>query len=171
MLKNLRSIGLKVRRFDASSIFIKRLKGIVDPERKRKIIGRTFIDALSKAASLSGFGKADFLAQGTLYSDLIESSLTDDSHLIKSHHNVGGLPSKLKYRLIEPLKEMFKDEVREVAGKLNLPDFILKRHPFPGPGLAVRIIGEVTRTRLKLLRQVDRIFIEELRGEKLYDHT
>lgn len=171
VLKSLKVAGLRARGYDASKLFISRLKGVKDPEKKRKIIGRSFIDALKLAARHLGLKGSSFLAQGTLYSDLIESSLTDASHLIKSHHNVGGLPKGLKFKLVEPLRELFKDEVRGVASELKLPESILKRHPFPGPGLAVRIIGEVTRKRLKLLRAVDKILIDELREAGLYDST
>ncbi|KPJ49273.1 MAG: GMP synthase, partial [candidate division Zixibacteria bacterium DG_27] len=161
-------IGLNLRVVDASKEFLERLKGVIDPEEKRKIIGRTFIEVFETEAKK--LGKIKFLAQGTLYPDLIEStSFKGPSAVIKSHHNVGGLPESFSLRLVEPLKELFKDEVRLVGKKLGLPKAILGRHPFPGPGLAVRILGEVTKEKLDLLRQVDSIFIQELKGNRVYD--
>jgi GMP synthase (glutamine-hydrolysing) len=155
---------------DASQRFYRELAGVTDPERKRKIIGRTFIEVFqAEAARHEG---AEFLAQGTLYPDVIESvSVKGPSATIKSHHNVGGLPDTLHLKLIEPLRELFKDEVRRVGRLLGLPDTILNRHPFPGPGLAVRILGEVTRQRCDLLREADAIFTEELRKSGWYDKT
>jgi GMP synthase (glutamine-hydrolysing) len=141
---------------DASGIFLDRLAGVVDPERKRKIIGATFIDVFEKRArELGGF---DFLAQGTLYPDVIESaSVHGPAVVIKSHHNVGGLPERMHFRLVEPLRDLFKDEVRRVGRDLGLDREFVVRQPFPGPGLAVRLIGEITRERLDLLRFADKI--------------
>ena len=152
---------------DASDRFLSRLAGVVDPERKRKIIGQTFIDVFEeKAASL---GRFDFLAQGTLYPDVIESvSVVGPSAAIKSHHNVGGLPERMKFALVEPLRELFKDEVRVLGRDLGLEEEFVIRQPFPGPGLAVRILGEVTRERLELLRLADAVVVEEVRREGLY---
>ncbi|HQQ67727.1 MAG TPA: glutamine-hydrolyzing GMP synthase [Candidatus Cloacimonadota bacterium] len=155
---------------DVSNLFLTRLKGVSDPERKRKIIGNTFIDVFEREASQ--FGDARFLAQGTLYPDVIESvSFAGPSVTIKSHHNVGGLPEKMNLLLIEPLRELFKDEVREVGRQLQLPEELIGRHPFPGPGLAVRILGDIDRKKVKLLQAADEIFIAELRNWKLYDST
>jgi GMP synthase (glutamine-hydrolysing) len=161
---------LKVRRIDAASRFVSELRGVVDPEEKRRIIGRVFIEVFETAAK--GIGEVDFLAQGTLYPDLIESeSNKGPSAVIKTHHNVGGLPSTMRLKLVEPLRELFKDEVRRVGRELGLDDAILMRHPFPGPGLAVRVLGEVTEERLSVLRRVDAIFIEALRAAGLYAST
>jgi GMP synthase (glutamine-hydrolysing) len=159
---------IRVRYINARNRFLQPLRGITDPERKRKIIGKTFIKVFEEeAAKIRG---ADFLAQGTLYPDLIESrsSFGGPSAVIKSHHNVGGLPKRMRLRLIEPLKHLFKDEVRLLGKELGLPDDVISRHPFPGPGLAVRIIGEVTPHRLSILRQADDIVIEEIKKNKLY---
>ena len=153
---------------DAAHLFLERLAGVSDPEQKRKIIGSTFIDVFEKEARR--LGKTDFLAQGTLYPDVIESvSFKGPSVTIKSHHNVGGLPARMNLRLIEPLRELFKDEVRELGRELGLPEAFVGRHPFPGPGLAVRILGEVTAARLDVLRQADLILLEEIRTAGLYD--
>ncbi len=153
---------------DASKIFLERLKGVENPELKRKIIGNTFVEIFEEEARK--LGDVDFLAQGTLYPDVIESqSFKGPSATIKTHHNVGGLPDKMKLKLIEPLRELFKDEVRAVGNELGLPHDLLYRHPFPGPGLAVRIIGEITIDKLEILRNADYIFIEELKKSKLYD--
>lgn len=153
---------------DASKIFLEKIQGIEDPELKRKIIGHTFIDIFEEEAR--NLGDVDFLAQGTLYPDVIESqSFKGTSATIKTHHNVGGLPEKMKLKLIEPLRELFKDEVRAVGRELGLPHDLLYRHPFPGPGLAVRIIGEITKDKLEILRQADYIFIEELEKSQLYN--
>ncbi|MDF1563475.1 MAG: glutamine-hydrolyzing GMP synthase [Deltaproteobacteria bacterium] len=157
---------------DASDRFLTALAGVDDPEQKRKIIGRTFIEVFEEAAELESqvHGKADFLAQGTLYPDVIESvSVRGPSVTIKTHHNVGGLPEVMKLGLVEPLRELFKDEVRVLGKVLGLPDFLLGRWPFPGPGLAVRILGEITRERLEVLRKADVIFQEEIRKADLYD--
>ncbi|HEU5259388.1 MAG TPA: glutamine-hydrolyzing GMP synthase [Vicinamibacterales bacterium] len=153
---------------DASHIFLDRLAGVVDPEQKRKIIGATFIDVFEKRAKeLGGF---DFLAQGTLYPDVIESaSVHGPAVVIKSHHNVGGLPERMNFRLVEPLRDLFKDEVRRVGQDLGLEREFVVRQPFPGPGLAVRLIGEITRERLDLLRRADRIVAEEIRKAGWYE--
>jgi len=161
---------LNIRFVDASNTFLSRLKGISDPETKRKIIGRTFIEVFEQAAS--EYAGVHFLAQGTLYPDVIESaSPAGLSATIKSHHNVGGLPEKMNLVLIEPLRELFKDEVREVGTLLGLPDSIVQRHPFPGPGLAVRIIGAVNEEKVRLLQLADEIFISELQKNGLYNRT
>jgi len=152
---------------DARSRFVSKLKGVLDPEQKRKIIGREFIAVFEEAAS--EFQDARYLAQGTLYPDVIESvSFKGPSATIKSHHNVGGLPEVMKLKLIEPLRELFKDEVRALGRELGLPDELLHRHPFPGPGLAIRVLGEVTEPRLELLRKADAIVQEEVRLAGLY---
>ncbi|SNR72139.1 glutamine-hydrolyzing GMP synthase [Desulfurobacterium atlanticum] len=153
---------------DASDLFLERLKGVTDPEKKRKIIGHTFIEVFEKAAK--EIPDAEFLAQGTLYPDVIESvSVKGPSATIKSHHNVGGLPERLNFKLIEPLRELFKDEVRELGKELGLPDEIIKRQPFPGPGLAIRIIDEVKPEYLEILREADAIVLEEIKKAGLYD--
>src|SRR5512136_1045788 len=153
---------------DASEHFLNKLKGITDPEQKRKIIGREFITVFEKNAR--DLGKAKFLAQGTLYPDVIESvSFKGPSATIKSHHNVGGLPEVMKLELVEPLRELFKDEVRRLGVELGLPGEIVQRQPFPGPGLAIRVLGEVTEERLAVLRQADRIVQEEVRKAGLYE--
>jgi GMP synthase (glutamine-hydrolysing) len=154
---------------DASDLFLGKLKGVADPETKRKAIGATFIDVFDEEAHAAG--GADFLAQGTLYPDVIESVSFHGgpSVTIKSHHNVGGLPERMKLALVEPLRELFKDEVRALGRELGLPERLLRRHPFPGPGLAVRILGEVTREKADLLRKADAIFLEEIEAAGLYD--
>ncbi|MEK6776290.1 MAG: glutamine-hydrolyzing GMP synthase [bacterium] len=152
---------------DAAERFLKKLAGVTDPEKKRKIIGNEFIRVFEEEAGK--LGKVDFLAQGTLYPDVIESvSFKGPSATIKSHHNVGGLPERMKLKLIEPLRELFKDEVRLAGKELEIPDEILFRQPFPGPGLAVRVLGEVTRDRLDILRRADAIVIEEVKAAGLY---
>jgi GMP synthase (glutamine-hydrolysing) len=155
-------LGLNLEFVDASDLFLQRLAAVTDPERKSKIIGATFIDVFEeRAAQLGSF---DFLAQGTLYPDVIESvSVVGPSAAIKSHHNVGGLPERMRFKLVEPLRELFKDEVRAVGTTLGLEDEFVWRQPFPGPGLAVRIIGELTRERLDLLRRADAIVVDEIR--------
>jgi GMP synthase (glutamine-hydrolysing) len=164
------SFNLKLITVDAKDIFLEKLKGISDPEKKRKIIGNTFIEIFDKEASK--YPDAKFLAQGTLYPDVIESvSFKGPSATIKSHHNVGGLPEKMNLKLVEPLREMFKDEVREIGRELGLPSHMVDRHPFPGPGLAIRIIGDVTQEKVKLLQEIDHIFIQSLRDNKLYHST
>jgi GMP synthase (glutamine-hydrolysing) len=154
---------------DAAALFLGKLEGVVDPEQKRKIIGATFIDVFDEEATK--IGGADFLAQGTLYPDVIESvSFTGGpSVTIKSHHNVGGLPARMKLKLVEPLRELFKDEVRALGRALGLPERMVKRHPFPGPGLAIRIPGAITREKLEILRKADSIYLEEIRNAGLYD--
>lgn len=156
---------------DASEEFLGLLKGVKEPEKKRKIIGETFIKVFEREAKKHNKnGEIKFLAQGTLYPDVIESvSVKGPSKTIKSHHNVGGLPEWMKFELIEPLRELFKDEVRALGRELGMPESMLMRHPFPGPGLAIRIMGEVTREDLDLLREADSIFIEELHKWGLYD--
>jgi GMP synthase (glutamine-hydrolysing) len=154
---------------DASALFLAQLSGVTDPEQKRKIIGRLFIEVFEEEQAK--LGGADFLAQGTLYPDVIESvsATGGPSVTIKSHHNVGGLPAHMRMQLVEPLRELFKDEVRALGRELSMPEEIVGRHPFPGPGLAIRIPGEVTRDKADLLRQVDRIYLEEIRAAGLYD--
>jgi GMP synthase (glutamine-hydrolysing) len=152
-------LGIDLKVTDASELFLSRLVGVLDPEQKRRIIGHTFIDVFESEEVVKG---AKFLGQGTLYPDVIESvSFKGPSAVIKSHHNVGGLPERMRLELIEPLRELFKDEVREVGRRLGLPPEVVDREPFPGPGLAVRIVGEVTRERLDLLRRADAIVMEE----------
>ncbi len=161
------SVELNIQGVDASRRFLDELKDVVDPERKRKIIGAAFIEVFEQEARQ--IGDVKFLVQGTLYPDVIESvSVRGPSVTIKSHHNVGGLPEKMNLKLIEPLRELFKDEVRIIGRELGVPEEILTRHPFPGPGLAVRVIGDITEERLKILRAADRIFDEELRRAELY---
>ncbi len=160
-------LQLNVVGVDASERFYDALKGMTDPEQKRKAIGRTFIEVFE--AEARKIGSVKWLVQGTLYPDVIESvSLRGSSVTIKSHHNVGGLPEKMDLKLIEPLRELFKDEVRKIGADLGIPADILQRHPFPGPGLGVRILGEVTAEKVELLQKADRIFIEELKIENLY---
>ncbi len=163
-----KALGLDLKVVDASALFLKRLKGVCDPERKRKLIGKTFIEVFDRQAKrIKG---AAFLAQGTLYPDVIESvSVHGPSAVIKSHHNVGGLPKKMKLRLVEPLRSLFKDEVRKLGRELGIPAELLGAHPFPGPGLAIRIIGAVTPELLGILRKADLIFREELRASGWYD--
>ena len=152
---------------DAVRLFLDRLTGVIDPEQKRKIIGATFIDVFEEEAAK--LGTFDFLAQGTLYPDVIESvSVIGPSHVIKSHHNVGGLPERMRFKLVEPLRQLFKDEVREVGKELGLEDEFVWRQPFPGPGLAVRILGEVTESRLNLVRRADAIVADEVRRAGWY---
>ncbi len=163
-----RNFKVKLHYEDSTNLFIRKLRGVTDPETKRKIIGNTFIDVFQKATRK--VGKAKFLAQGTLYPDVIESVPIggNPAALIKSHHNVGGLPEKMKFELIEPLRCLFKDEVRELGAELGLPREIVMRQPFPGPGLAVRILGEVTPERCEILRNADTIVVEEMKSNNLY---
>ncbi len=157
---------------DATETFLSRLKGVSDPEKKRRIIGNTFIEVFeTESRKIAGAdGGFEFLAQGTLYPDVIEStSFKGPSVTIKTHHNVGGLPDKMNFKLIEPFRELFKDEVREVGRKLGLPESFIERHPFPGPGLAVRVLGDITKEQLDLLREADAIFIEEIKNAGLYN--
>jgi GMP synthase (glutamine-hydrolysing) len=163
-----RNFKIKLHYVDASKLFLEKLKGVTEPERKRKIIGKTFIDVFQ--AATRKVGKAKFLAQGTLYPDVIESvSIAGNpAAMIKSHHNVGGLPKNMKFKLVEPLKRLFKDEVRQLGMELGLPKEIVLRQPFPGPGLAVRILGEVTPRRCAILREADSIVVEEMKAADLY---
>jgi GMP synthase (glutamine-hydrolysing) len=155
---------------NATEVFLERLEGVTDPEQKRKIIGNLFIELFeSEARKLKG---ARYLAQGTLYPDVIESvSFKGPSATIKTHHNVGGLPERMNLELVEPLRELFKDEVRLVGRELGLPEHIIKRHPFPGPGLAIRMIGDITREKLEMLREADSILLEEIEASGWYDHV
>ena len=165
------NMGVKVIRADAQERFLSRLAGVSEPEAKRKIIGNTFIDVFDEeAAKLT---EVKWLAQGTIYPDVIESagSKTGKAHVIKSHHNVGGLPEDMALELVEPLRELFKDEVRQIGLELGLPESMVFRHPFPGPGLGVRILGEVKHEYAELLRRADDIFISELRKSGWYDKT
>jgi GMP synthase (glutamine-hydrolysing) len=166
-----RNLGVKVDSVDASGRFLAALAGVADPEEKRKIIGREFVEVFQREAKK--FPKVKWLAQGTIYPDVIESAgaKTKKAHTIKSHHNVGGLPETLHLKLLEPLRELFKDEVRELGLALELPREMVFRHPFPGPGLGVRILGEVKREYADLLRRADAIFIEELRAAGWYDRV
>ncbi|HZV54425.1 MAG TPA: glutamine-hydrolyzing GMP synthase, partial [Rhodocyclaceae bacterium] len=164
-------LHMRVIHVDASGEFMKHLAGVTDPEQKRKIIGREFVEVFQ--AEAKKLPQAKWLAQGTIYPDVIESAgaKTKKAHTIKSHHNVGGLPETLHLKLLEPLRELFKDEVRELGIALGLPHEMVYRHPFPGPGLGVRILGEVKRDYAELLRRADAIFIDELRAADWYDKT
>jgi GMP synthase (glutamine-hydrolysing) len=165
------NMGVRVIRVNAEQRFLDGLKGEVDPERKRKIIGRLFVEVFDEEShKLEG---VKWLAQGTIYPDVIESAgaKTGKAHVIKSHHNVGGLPEHMKMKLVEPLRELFKDEVRRLGLELGLPRSMVFRHPFPGPGLGVRILGEVKKDYADLLRKADKIFIDELHAHGLYDQT
>ena len=163
------SFHIQLTAVDAADIFLSRLAGIDDPEQKRKIIGKTFIDVFEKEANKLD-GSFEYLAQGTLYPDVIESvSFKGPSVTIKTHHNVGGLPEQMNFKLIEPFRELFKDEVREIGRLLELPTDIIGRHPFPGPGLAVRVLGDITKEKLDLLRDADHIFIDEIKRFGLYN--
>jgi GMP synthase (glutamine-hydrolysing) len=160
-------LGLPLDVVDASSLFLDRLRGVTDPEQKRKIIGATFIDVFERRSR--ELGTFDFLAQGTLYPDVIESvSIVGPSAAIKSHHNVGGLPEHMRFELVEPLRELFKDEVRRVGRDLGLDEELVSRQPFPGPGLAVRVVGEITADRLDILRRADAVVVEEVRRAGWY---
>jgi GMP synthase (glutamine-hydrolysing) len=168
VLKVYEDLHLKVHAVDAREEFLSALKGVTDPERKRKIIGEIFIRVFEKKAN--EIGGAKWLLQGTVYPDVIESGKKGkDAAVIKSHHNVGGLPEEMDLKVLEPLRDLFKDEVRRIGAMLDVPEVILKRHPFPGPGLAVRCLGEITPERLDTLRKADKIFLEEIRKEGLYD--
>ena len=163
------NMSLNVIKSDSQDVFLRHLKNIDDPEQKRKVIGRTFIDVFdAEAIKLKDI---KFLAQGTIYPDVIESSGSEskEARVIKSHHNVGGLPEEMELDLVEPLRDLFKDEVRKMGVELGIPKKMLERHPFPGPGLGVRIIGEITKEKTKILQEADNIFIEELIKENLYD--
>ena len=162
------NMNLNVIKSDSEDVFLRHLKGVEDPEQKRKIIGRTFIDVFDGESKK--LKKVHFLAQGTIYPDVIESSGSEskEARVIKSHHNVGGLPDEMKMDLVEPLRDLFKDEVRKLGVELGLPSEMLNRHPFPGPGLGVRILGEVTKEKTTILKEADHIFIEELIKSDLY---
>jgi GMP synthase (glutamine-hydrolysing) len=166
-----RNMGVKVIRSDAEALFLGKLEGISDPEQKRKVIGNTFIEVFDQEAAR--LTDVRWLAQGTIYPDVIESAgaKTGKAHVIKSHHNVGGLPEDMAFELVEPLRELFKDEVRQIGLELGLPYDMVYRHPFPGPGLGVRILGEVKKEYADLLRRADAIFIEELHAEGWYQKT
>ncbi|EEC24667.1 hypothetical protein HPB128_142g36 [Helicobacter pylori B128] len=166
-----KDLQIPLNTIDAKGIFLSKLKGVSEPELKRKIIGETFIEVFEKEAKKHHLkGKIEFLAQGTLYPDVIESvSVKGPSKVIKTHHNVGGLPEWMDFKLIEPLRELFKDEVRLLGKELGVSQDFLMRHPFPGPGLAVRILGEVSESKIKRLQEADFIFIEELKKANLYD--
>jgi GMP synthase (glutamine-hydrolysing) len=163
-----RNFHIDLRVVDASALFLRRLKGVTEPEKKRKIIGRTFVEVFEK--SLKSIGHADFLAQGTLYPDVIESVSigNNPASLIKTHHNVGGLPARMKLKLVEPLRELFKDEVRRVGAALGLPQEVVWRQPFPGPGLGVRVMGEITAKNLEILRNADHVLQEEMMASGHY---
>ena len=170
VVRKLRQMGLPIRMHNYSAKFLTALKGVKNPERKRKIIGHQFIKAFEEIAKK--YPDLSFLAQGTLYPDVIESrSVNGPSQVIKSHHNVGGLPKRMKLDLVEPFNSLFKDEVRNIGHELGMPDELLERHPFPGPGLAVRIIGEITPYRLSILRKADDIFIKELKNSGEYSRV
>lgn len=163
-----KKLGIKLITVEASKIFFSKLKNIHDPEKKRKIIGETFIRIFEKESRKQK--NIDFLAQGTIYPDVIESSSKDSkSDVIKSHHNVGGLPKDMSLKLVEPIRSLFKDEVRKIGRSLGIPVSLIERHPFPGPGLAVRILGDITIEKVNILQDVDSIFIEELRNHNLYN--
>lgn len=166
-----RHFKLKLQYENATALFLRKLKGVTDPEQKRKVIGKTFIDVFQTATRRAG--KAKFLAQGTLYPDVIESVPIDGNpaHMIKSHHNVGGLPEGMKFQLLEPLRNLFKDEVRQLGLELGLPKEIVHRQPFPGPGLAVRCLGELTPDKLEITRNADRIVVEEMKAADWYYKT
>jgi GMP synthase (glutamine-hydrolysing) len=164
-------LGVNVIRVDAADRFYAALAGISDPEEKRRTIGRLFVDVFEEEARK--LEDVHWLAQGTIYPDVIESAgaSTGKAHVIKSHHNVGGLPEKMRMKLVEPLRELFKDEVRKIGLELGLPEAMVNRHPFPGPGLGVRVLGEVRPEYVALLQLADRIFIDELRADGLYEQT
>jgi len=161
-------LHINIRFVNAGNLFLKALAKVVDPEKKRKIIGKIFMDVFEMEAAK--IPEAEFLAQGTLYPDIIESrsAFGGPSSVIKSHHNVGGLPKHMKLKLIEPLKYLFKDEVRKLGAEIGLPDEMIWRQPFPGPGLAIRVIGEVTRKRLEILREADDLLMDEIRKAGFY---
>ena len=164
------SLKINLTIIDASRKFLLALRGVSDPEKKRKIIGKCFIDTFNSAAKK--IKNVKYLGQGTIYPDVIESSSKNSkSDVIKSHHNVGGLPKKMKLKLVEPIRDLFKDEVRKIGLDLGLPKALINRHPFPGPGLAVRILGEINHEKVRILQEVDYIFIEELRKNNLYNKT
>jgi GMP synthase (glutamine-hydrolysing) len=162
-------LDVNINMFDESDIFLSKLEGVTDPEKKRKIIGNQFIYSFDRIAG--EIGDMQFLAQGTLYPDVIESGVSKGktAHVIKSHHNVGGLPDDMTFKLVEPLRELFKDEVRNVGRELGLPESLIERHPFPGPGLAVRIIGEITEERIQILQDADQVYMDILHEDGLYN--
>nr|MBQ6740020.1 glutamine-hydrolyzing GMP synthase [Synergistaceae bacterium] len=165
VMNSYKDMGLSVRHVDASELFLSELKGVTDPEQKRRIIGKLFIDVFQAEANKTGGAK--WLLQGTIYPDIIESG--KGSGLVKSHHNVGGLPEHMDLKLLEPLRDLYKDEVREVGKFINMPESFIKRQPFPGPGLGVRCLGEINKTRLDTIRQADAIFREELKAAGIYE--
>ena len=168
VMSTFKALDIDIRLVDASKLFLSKLSGVTDPEQKRKIIGNTFIDVFESEANK--IKDVDWLAQGTIYPDVIESSSDDhNSSVIKSHHNVGGLPERMNLKLLEPIRELFKDEVRKIGAELNTPEHILLRHPFPGPGLGIRIMGEINNERIDILQKADKIFIDELKADNLYD--
>lgn len=168
VLHSFRDMGLNIKGVDAKDLFLDRLKGIDDPETKRKVIGRTFIEVFDQEAHK--ITNVSWLAQGTIYPDVIESvSVKGPSATIKSHHNVGGLPDIMNLKVVEPLRSLFKDEVRKVGAAIGVPGDLLRRHPFPGPGLGIRIISDITREKVRILQEVDHIFIQGLKDEGLYD--
>ena len=172
LFKNKIDLNLEV--VDAKKTFYRHLKGVTDPEQKRKVIGRTFIDIFdNESINLYASSEIKFLAQGTIYPDVIESSKSEskEARIIKSHHNVGGLPDEMKMTLVEPIRDLFKDEVRKMGALLGLPNEILDRHPFPGPGLGVRILGEINKENISILQEADSIFIEELKKADLYNEV
>ena len=170
VMEGYRHIGLNIKGVDAKSVFYKDLDGVSDPEKKRKIIGRLFIEVFHREALK--IREVNFLGQGTIYPDVIESvSVNGPSQTIKSHHNVGGLPDVMQLSLVEPLRFLFKDEVRKVGRELGIDDIIINRHPFPGPGLAIRILGEITEQKVKLLQEADAIFIQHLRDSGMYQQV
>ena len=168
VMSTFEALDIDIRLVDASELFLSKLSGVTDPEQKRKIIGNTFIDVFEIEANK--IKDVDWLAQGTIYPDVIESSSDDhNSSVIKSHHNVGGLPDRMNLKLLEPIRELFKDEVRKIGAELNTPEHILLRHPFPGPGLGIRIMGDINKERIDILQKADKIFIDELKANNLYD--
>jgi GMP synthase (glutamine-hydrolysing) len=171
VLKSYEALGLNVKGVDASELFYGALRGISDPEGKRKAIGKTFIDVFDEESKL--IENAKWLGQGTIYPDVIESVSVSGgpSQTIKSHHNVGGLPDYMKLQLVEPLRPLFKDEVRRVGRQLEIPDEILNRHPFPGPGLGIRILGDITPDKVRILQEVDYVWIESLKQSGLYNEV
>ena len=168
VIKITKSLNIDLRVINASRMFLLALRGVSDPEKKRKIIGKCFIDTFNKEAKK--IKNVKYLAQGTIYPDVIESSSKNSkSDVIKSHHNVGGLPKNMRLKLVEPIRDLFKDEVRKIGKQLGLPEKLINRHPFPGPGLAVRILGEVNHAKVSILQDVDSIFIDELNKKGLYN--
>ena len=161
-----KDLGVNIIRVNAQKRFLDKLKGVTDPEKKRKIIGKEFIEVFNEEAKK--IKDVDFLAQGTLYTDVIESG-TNTAQTIKSHHNVGGLPKDMHFKLIEPLRKLFKDEVRELGEKLGIPHDLVWRQPFPGPGLGIRVLGEVTEPKLKIVRESDAILRDEIKKAGLQE--